>query len=217
MYLGKRRVPKIKHEEESMIRKLTRVEIESFVDKGKELDFALQLLEEIPPTLPPIRVSDHVVDRVNDCVIRWVSGRFLGDELYKAVIAFSYLTMRYPEHPAFDEIRNDVSRNEIMSALQVISNRATCKWFPCVVHGSGLLVIPRGDAQSSFEPLYLVTLGKNDPGIREIGIKILGEALRVICTVPVEDKDIPLPRKMAIKKIVQKLWSYGCNHENMGI
>jgi hypothetical protein len=200
-----------------MMRRLTRIEIESLVGKGKELDFALQLLEEIPPPLPPVRVSAPVVDRVNACVLRWLAGRFLGNELYKAVVAFSHLTMRYPEHPAFDEIRNDVSRNEIMSALQVISNRGTCKWFPCVAHGAGLLVIPRGDGQSSFEPLYLVTLDKNDPRLKEIGIKVLGEALRVMCTIPVDDEDIPLPRKIAIKKIVQKIWSCEHNHENVGV
>jgi hypothetical protein len=192
-----------------VLRKLTKFEVKSLVSDCPAKDYALKVLfEESPPPLPPARVSDSVVSKVEDCARQWMKGQVLDEELDKAIVGFCFLVMRYPEHPAFDSIREDITRNELMGALQVISNRYACKISPCVVKGAMLYVVPRGGQHSTFEPLYLATLGKLEPRLKEIGLKVMGDALRAICMISTNLKRIPQHQHWAIARQIWDMYNY---------
>jgi len=191
-----------------MIRKLTKFEIKSLVSDCPALQYALQVLDETPPPLPPSRVSDEIVARVEECARQWMKGNVLDEQLDDAIAGFCYLVMRYPEHPAFDSLREDITRNDIMGALQVISNRYACKITPCVVKGASLYVVTKGKPPHIFEPLYLATLGKLEPRLKDIGLKVLGDCLRAICMISTSQKRIPQHQHWAIARLIWDMYNY---------
>jgi hypothetical protein len=107
--------------ETAMLRKLTKFEVKSLISDCPAKDYALKVLfEETSPPLPPARVDSEVVSKVEDCARQWMKGQVLDEQLDKAIVGFAFVTMRYPEHPAFDSIRDSVSDKDISGALQVI-------------------------------------------------------------------------------------------------
>jgi len=197
--------------EEKMLRKLTNFEVRSLLSDCPAKDYALQVLQDNPPPLPPARANDETVSKVEDCVRQWLDGQVLDEELDKAVVGFAFIIMRYPEHPAFDAIRDDVRDIDISGALQIIANRCACKISPCVVIGAQLFVVPRGGQHSTFEPLYLATLGKLEPRLKDIGLKVMGDSLRAICMISTGLKRIPQHQHWAISKMILDLYNYKCD------
>jgi hypothetical protein len=191
-----------------MLRKLTKFEVKNLVSDFPGLPYALQVLDENPPPLAPARVGDDIVAKVEECARQWMKGNVLDEQLDEAVVGFCYLVMRYPEHPAFDSLRDSLTDRDISGALQIIANRHACKISPCVVQGAQLYVVPRGQRPHTFQPLYLVTLGKQEPRLKEIGLKVMGDALRAICMISTGLKRIPQHQHWAIARLIWNLWNY---------
>ena len=179
-----------------MLRKLTKFEVKSLMSDCPALQYALQVLDETPPPLPPSRVSDEIVARVEECARQWMKGNVLDEQLDEAIAGFCYLVMRYPEHPAFDSLREDITRNELMGALQG------------VVQGASLYVVTKGKQPHIFEPLYLATLGKLEPRLKDIGLKVLGDCLRAICMISTSQKRIPQHQHWAIARLIWDMYNY---------
>jgi hypothetical protein len=195
--------------ETAMLRKLTKFEVKSLISDCPAKDYALKVLfEETSPPLPPARVDSEVVSKVEDCARQWMKGQVLDEQLDKAIVGFAFVTMRYPEHPAFDSIRDSVSDKDISGALQVIANRYACKISPCVVKGATVYVVAKGEPPHIFEPLYLATLGKLEPRIKDIGLKVLGDCLRAICMISTGQKRIPQHQHWAIARMIWDLYNY---------
>jgi len=191
-----------------MLRKLTKSELRNLVSPCKQLDYALEVLEREPYVFPNVPLSDSVIERVRECAHAWMKGNVLDEQLDKAIVGFCYLVRNYPEHPAFDSLRNDLSDAQISTALRKIGDTYACKISPCVVTGVQLYVVPKPYQHSTFDPLYLSTLGKLEPRLKDIGLKVLGDALRAICMVSTSQKRVPQHTHWAISKMVSKLYNY---------
>jgi hypothetical protein len=170
----------------------------------------LDILDRELPLPEPCRypLSDEVLAKVKDCAYAWMRGHVLDDELDEAVVGFCYLVRLYPEHPAFDAIRDSFTRGELQAALRKIGDTYTCRFSPCISTGVQLYVVISSWNNLSYDPLYLVTLGRLEPRLKEIGEKILEEALRVICMVPVDKKQVPQYQHWAIISLINKLYNY---------
>jgi hypothetical protein len=193
-----------------MIRKLTKFEIKSLVSDCPALQYALQVLDENPPLpLPsPHPLRDEVVERVRECAHAWMKGQVLDEQLDKAIVGFCYLVRNYPEHPAFDALRDNLTRGELQAALRKIGDTYACKFSPCVVKGASLYVVAKGKPPHIFEPLYLATLGKLEPRIKDIGLKVLGDCLRAICMISTSQKRIPQHQHWAIARLIWDMYNY---------
>jgi len=193
-----------------VLRKLTKHELRGLMSPCKQLDYAIEAIYRNPPLPEPCRqpLREEVLDRVRECATQWMRGNVLDEQLDKAIVGFCHLVRLYPEHPAFDTIRDSVTRGELQSALRKIGDTYTCRFSPCVVTGVQLYVVPAPFKHSTFDPLYLATLGKLDQRIKEVGIKVLEDALRSICMVPTEKKRVPQHQHWAISHLVSKLYNY---------
>jgi len=193
-----------------VLRKLTRHELRGLISPCKQLEYALDVLDKNPPPPEPYSqpLREDVLAKVRECATQWMRGQVLDEELDKSIVGFCYLVRLYPEHPAFDSLRDSVARGELQAALRKIGDTYACKFSPCVVIGAELYVVTEPWKCSTYDPLYLSTLGRLEPRLKEIGVKVLGDAFRAICMVPAEKKRVPQHQHWAIGKMVRKLYNY---------
>ena len=193
------------------LRKLTRGELRNLVSPCKQLDYALEVLDREPYVFPNVSLREETIEKVRECAHAWMKGNVLDDELDKAIVGFCYLVRNYPEHPAFDSLRDNLSDAEISTALRKIGDTYACKFSPCISDGAKLYVNITSWNNLSYDPLYLATLGRLEPRLKEVGIKVLEDALRAICIIPVDEKRIPQHQHWAISNLINKLYNYACD------
>ena len=190
------------------LRKLTKGELRNLVLPCKQLDYALDALDREPYVFPNVPLREGVVERVRECAHAWTKGQVPDDELDKAIVGFCYLVRNYPEHPAFDSLRDNLSDAEISTALRKIGDTYACKISPCISDGAKLYVNITSWNNLSYDPLYITTLGKLEPRLKEVGIKVLEDALRAICIIPADKKQVPQYQHWAISQLISKLYNY---------